>query len=409
MIPSFILFTWLWGLFALGLLGSAGYLLWTWYQRAWVYSGPLDRFVFMPDWGFNLPTTLFVAGLVLLVWALAGSLLVRWLLGGTRPASGGEQPTQTRGGEVHRLRRPDGSALQVEVYGPADGLPLIVTHGWGMNSTEWYYLKRQLTDSFRLLVWDLPGLGLSTAPTNHDYSLENLARDLDAVLDLVGERPALLLGHSIGGMITLTFCRLFPKALGPRVLGLVLVHTTYTNPVRTTQGARLFTALERPLLVPLLHLTIWLSPLVWLLNWLSYLNGTAYLSTKHSGFAGTETWAQLAFATSFQPLASPAVLARGMLGMLAYDATATLRAIPIPTLLVPGDRDTTCKPEASDRMYQAIQSAQLAPLAPAKHMGLLEHNQRFAACVRDFALAVTKADQRNGRDANPRKTQVEVG
>jgi hypothetical protein len=47
----------------------------------------------------------------------------------------------------------------------------------------------------------------------------------------------------------LTFCQLFPAALGTRVAGLVLVHTTYTNPVRTTKLAGLTTALERPVIV----------------------------------------------------------------------------------------------------------------------------------------------------------------
>ena len=75
--------------------------------------------------------------------------------------------------------------------------------------------------------------------------MENLSRHLEAVLGLAGDRPAILLGHSIGGMITLTFCRLFPQALGDRVRGIALVHTTYTNPVRTTNMAGLLTALER--------------------------------------------------------------------------------------------------------------------------------------------------------------------
>jgi pimeloyl-ACP methyl ester carboxylesterase len=262
----------------------------------------------------------------------------------------------------------------------------VLTHGWGANSTEWYYLKQQLTDRFRLIVWDLPGLGLSTRPANNDYSLTNLAHDLDAVLGLAGDKPALLLGHSIGGMIILTFCQLFPAALGKRVAGLVLVHTTYTNPVRTTRLAGLTTALERPVIVPLLHLTIWLSPLVWLMNWLSYLNGTAHLLTKAGGFAGTETWDQVEFISGFQPHAPPTVLARGMFGMLGYDATATLPTINVPTLVVPGDRDASCAPQASERIHQDIPASQLVPLAPAKHMGLIEHNQRFAELVREFAV-----------------------
>jgi pimeloyl-ACP methyl ester carboxylesterase len=386
MIPSFILAIWFWGLLALGALGGGFYLAWEWYQRSWVYQPTLERYMFDPNFGFNVQTALLVAGVGLLLWTFAGGLFVRLFLGHTRNApSPDEPPRQTREGAVQRLPRPDGSELQVECYGPADGPPLILTHGWGMNSTEWYYLKQRLCDHFRLIVWDLPGLGLSTRPANHDYSVEKFARDLEAVLGLAGDRPAILMGHSIGGMITLTFCRLFPEALRTRVAGLVLVHTTYTNPVRTVKGAKLYTALERPVLVPLLYLTIWLAPLVWLMNWLSYLNGTAHLSTKQSGFAGTETWDQIAFATSFQPIASPAVLARGMFGMLAYDATATVRTIAIPTLVVPGDRDPVCLPEASERMHQEMKSAHLTPLAPAKHMGLLEHHAHFVEHIAEFA------------------------
>jgi hypothetical protein len=69
---------------------------------------------------------------------------------------------------------------------------------------------------------------------------------------------------------------------------------------------------------------------------MSYLNGSALLSTKSSGFAGTETWEQLDFVARFQLQASPAVMARGMFGMLRYDATATLKAIKDLHLYWPG-------------------------------------------------------------------------
>ncbi len=205
------------------------------------------------------------------------------------------------------------------------------------------------------------------------------------MIDVADGQPVVLVGHSIGGMTTLTFCRLFPEALGTRVAGLVLVHTTYVNPVRTTTLASLNTALERPVIVPLLHLAIWLSPLVWLMTWLSYMNGSAHMSTKMSGFAGTESWQQVDFASRYGVYISPAVLARGMFGMLSYDATATLKTIRIPTLVVPANQDPVCKPEASERISHDVPAAQLTPLVPAKHMGFMEHNKQFAALVADFA------------------------
>ena len=172
---------------------------------------------------------------------------------------------------------------------------------------------------------------------------------------------------------------------------IALAETTYTNPVRTTKMASLFTALERPVIVPLLHLTIWLSPLVWLSNWMSYLNGSALLSTKSSGFAGTETWQELNLVTRFQLQASPAVLARGMLGMLHYDATAALKAINGPVLVLAGDRDPVCTLEASERMRWDIPGAQMSLLAPAKHMGLMELHTHFAEIVSKFSFFVLPA------------------
>jgi pimeloyl-ACP methyl ester carboxylesterase len=249
---------------------------------------------------------------------------------------------------------------------------------------------------FSLIVWDEQGLGKSTPPTNRDYSLKNLARDLEAVLGLAGDKPAILLGHSIGGMITLTFCGLFASMLRSRIMGIVLTHTTPTNPVRTTSGAAFYTAIEKPVLMPLMYLTIALSPLVWLMNWLSYLNGSAHLSTKHSSFGGTETWEQIDFFTRFQPEAWPAVMARGMLGMMRYDATETLARISVPTLVVAGDQDSVTKPEASERIRSGIPKARLITLAPAKHLGLIEHHTRYAEVVREFAYA---AEAQMGRAA----------
>jgi pimeloyl-ACP methyl ester carboxylesterase len=296
-----------------------------------------------------------------------------------------EDPEADRTGEVHVIRRPDGSELLVECYGPADAPPIVWTHGWGANSTEWFYQKKHLTDRFRLILWDEPGLGKSKKPDNNDYRLENLASDLEAVLAYAGDRPAVLVGHSIGGMITLTFCKAYPEALGNRVAGLVLAHTSYTNPVRTTHLAGLYTAIEKPVLVPLLYLTIALWPLAWLMNWMSYLNGSARRSTHKSSFSGNETRGQLDFVTDFMPRGRPDVLARGMLGMIAYDATATLARINVPTLVVVGDQDTTTKPEAGEFIARNVPGATLATLSPAKHMGLLEHHERFDRLVAGFA------------------------
>jgi pimeloyl-ACP methyl ester carboxylesterase len=406
MIPTSILRVWFFGLFSFILIGAGIYCSHEWYRRSWSYDFARQRSYFDPHLGFNHPTLFLAVAVILLLWVLIGGLIVRALFGlltKAKGSAGGDAPSRhsSEKGVVSRLGRPDGSELHVECYGP-EGAPVIVlTHGWGADRTEWNYLQRDLAGRFRLIVWDLPGLGRSTQPTNHDYRLENLASDLQAVLALAGDQPAILLGHSIGGMITLTFCGLFPQELGTRVGGIALIQTTYTNPVRTTTFAGLLTALERPLIIPLLHLTIWLAPVVWLMNQLSYLNGSSHLSSKGSGFAGTETWEQVEHVTRLGVKAWPAVLARGMLGMLRYDATATLKTMMVPTLVIAGDHDPVCKPEASRRMRYDIAASDLAMLKPAKHMGLLEHHQHFAKHVSQFALVCLSPKPHPLREVKP--------
>src|SRR3984885_10215010 len=240
------------------------------------------RRIFRFDPGWNQPTLELAAALALLTWATLGRLIqngfqmlilrsgenddgtdlptpeskkirrrkARRRKAAHAPLERDIDPADDRTGTVHTIKRPDGSEIRVECYGPSDAPPIVWTHGWGANSTEWFYQKRYLTDRFRLIVWDIPGTGLSKKPENNDFRMENLAADLEAVLALAGNRPAILVGHSIGGMITLTFCKLFPGMLESRIAGIVLAHTTYTNPVRTTQMAALYTAIEKHVIIP---------------------------------------------------------------------------------------------------------------------------------------------------------------
>ena len=258
---------------------------------------------------------------------------------------------------------------------------MVLTHGWGCDSAMWYYAKRHWADRYRLVVWDLPGHGLSSEAKSRDYSTERLAADLRGVVEATGTDPVILVGHSLGGMTVLTFCRLFPQLLGQSVASLVLVHTTPTNPLRTMSMAALYSALQKPLIEPLLHLTIWTWPLVWCMNWLSYWNGSAHRSTSRSSFAGNETRGQLDFAARYTVQTSPAVMGRGGLGMLRYDASQILNQVRIPVRVVGGNSDPVTSPDASRWLATTMPDTSLVMLNPAKHLGFLERNFSFTEAV----------------------------
>lgn len=368
LMPFGLLTVWFMGLLSLGFLGGGVYLVWAWYEK-WLLG---DGFL----WG----------GLALIAFTLLGRPLI--VLPLLRLKRGTDTPDPTsEGTETQRVRRPDGTELHVEFTGPSAGPTILLTHGWGLNNNEWYYAKRVLSRHFRLIVWDLPGLGKSTRPQNGDYELEKMARDLEAVVGLAGDGPVILLGHSIGGMITLTFCRLFPEQLGRRIAGLVLTHTTYTNPVKTAKYNEFFRAVQKPLLEPLLYLMIGLSPLMRLMNWLGYLNGTAHLHSHRAHFMGHETREQLEFLTRFSLYASPSVVARGMLAMFRWDATDVLPTISIPALVIAANGDKATLPEASRRIAEAVPNARIVDLAPAGHAGLIEQHGPWAEAVEAFGVA----------------------
>jgi pimeloyl-ACP methyl ester carboxylesterase len=332
--------------------------------------------------GFDQHTALFAGSALLLLWSFGGSVFNRRLL----LTSDSKGVPKLDAGRPHRLKRPDGTDLYLEVYGPESAPTVVLTHGWGTDRNEWAYLRREWRDKFRLVVWDLPGLGQSTSPSNQDFSLEKMAADLKAVVEFSGSQSVVLMGHSIGGMITLTFCRLFPELLGNSVSRLVIVHSSYTNPLRTMTMRGLMVALQKPLIEPLLSLQIALSPLVRVLNYLSYLNGSIHNSTARDGFGGTESREQLDFVARFSLKASPAVVARGCFGMLRYDATQTLKTIPIPVLVVAGDRDPVTAPDASQRIATDVPAARLHTLEPAKHYGMIEHVAAFAGSAAAFCI-----------------------
>ena len=409
--PALILRTWLRGLLALAIIAGAIYCFRAWYRelpstervvvtRSDGYGAIVERPIPASEriaaWrpAADRATAFLVCALSLTLWATCG----RFVNGRLLRSRGDDEPRAERTGEVRRLRRPDGTELHVELYGPADAQPIVFNHGWGIDSTIWYYAKRELADRYRLILWDLPAAGLSSRPANRDFSLEKMADDFRAVLlECAGDRPATVVCHSIGGMIFMTFARLFPELVTTRVAAVVIAHSTYVNPLRTTSGASIYTLLQKPLIEPLLHLTIWLSPLVWIMNWLSYWNGSAHRSTAKSSFAGTETREQLDFAAAFTVKMSPADQARGCLGMLRYDAS-DVRAGGIPALVVVGDRDPETKPEAGERLRSQL-SGDLETLTPARHFGMFEHHGRFARRVRELCETVAPVAASNLRRA----------
>lgn len=323
-------------------------------------------------------------GLLLLLLPFWGRSLVL-----ARYPASGEEPVPLHG-EIHDLKRSDGTTIHAEVFGPAGAPMLVLTHGWSTDNTEWFYAKRQLAGQFRLIVWDLPGLGETMSPADGDFSLERMATDLHTVLTLADGKPVVIVGHSIGGMINLIFCKMYPQDLNTRVLGLVELDSSYTNPVRTTKNSGLNLALQKPVAEPLLHAMIPLSGLFRAMTWLSYQEGLQSLSNARSAFDGTESRGQLDLVSRYGFESSPAVVARGTLAMFHWDMTPELPRITVPVLMLVGKDDTTTLPTASETMASTIPLGKLLILPIGRHYSLLESNRAVDEAIASFASGILR-------------------
>lgn len=103
--------------------------------------------------------------------------------------------------------------------GGSGGLPIVFIHSSGGNTTHWSAQLEHLRATRRALALDLRGHGLSQPPKDSDYRLISQAEDIDAVVNKAGIQRFVLVGHSMGGSVAITYAGLHPD----RVAGLLIV------------------------------------------------------------------------------------------------------------------------------------------------------------------------------------------
>jgi pimeloyl-ACP methyl ester carboxylesterase len=130
------------------------------------------------------------------------------------PVTGGRLPASVR-------IRAGAVGLHCLVWGAETDPSAVLVHGNGAHAHWWDPLVPALVPGWRLHAPDLRGHGESDWPEPPAYRLSDLGEDLDAVLDALGPRPVVLVGHSMGGRIAVWVAARRPE----RVRALVLLDT----------------------------------------------------------------------------------------------------------------------------------------------------------------------------------------
>lgn len=92
----------------------------------------------------------------------------------------------------------DDVTLHLEIDGDDDAPPVLLLHGITQSTATWGWLVPHLTDRHRVVRLDFRGHGLS-GRTPGAYTFPHYIADATAVCEQVLGRPAVLIGHSLGG------------------------------------------------------------------------------------------------------------------------------------------------------------------------------------------------------------------
>ncbi len=100
------------------------------------------------------------------------------------------------------------------------GETIVLIHGFCENRTCFNKQVLLLKEQYHVVTMDLPGVGdsIETKP----LSIEHCADELFQTLTFHGIRKCIMIGHSMGGYITLSFAKKYPQLLN----GFGLLHST---------------------------------------------------------------------------------------------------------------------------------------------------------------------------------------
>jgi len=241
------------------------------------------------------------------------------------------------------------------------GEPVVLLHGFPFNRSLWREQAAALGARFRVITPDLRGHGESSV-ADGPATMEEMAEDVAALLDELGVGRAVVGGLSMGGYVTLAFCRLFPE----RVRALVLADTRAQADTEEARRAREVAAL-RALREGMGAIADSMLPKMFAPSTLSERPDVV------------ERVRAMILAT--RPEGAAAAL-RGM--ALRRDHTDWLPEITVPALIVVGREDAVTPPADSEAMRAKLGDARLEVVEGAGHVSNVERPAEFNRALEGF-------------------------
>lgn len=260
--------------------------------------------------------------------------------------------------QEHALIEKDLS-LYYNVYG--EGEPVVLIHGFGEDSTIWSGMIAALQENYKLIVPDLRGSGRSTGNMLHT-SMDSLADDISKILDKENIPECVMIGHSMGGYITLAFAETY----GHRLKGVGLFHSTAFADSDEKKQTRKKNA-----------------------EFIKKYGSAKFIEQSIPNLFAEQSKEKhkdlikglIERYSAFSPIS---LVAYTEAMMNRPDRTETLRMFQHPVLLILGEYDTAIPIDQSMKLCQIADFAYIYIATESGHMGMLEEPEFCLKAILDF-------------------------
>ncbi|NRQ32913.1 alpha/beta fold hydrolase [Nonomuraea sp. NN258] len=251
--------------------------------------------------------------------------------------------------------------MQLYTRSAGTGVPVVLLHAFPLSSAMWLAQREGLARSCRVITPDLRGFGGSRLGED-EPSIELMADDVARMLDEEGIDRAVVGGLSMGGYVTMAFCRRHPD----RVLGVILADTKAGPDAPAARENR-----ERIAQAVLAGGSDVLVDEV-----LPALIGPTTKERRAMVFGRVKGLVQSA------PPGAVAWAQRAMAGR--RDSFDTLAALKAPLLIVVGEEDELSPLADAEAMARTVPESRMEIIPKAGHLSAVEQPEAFNAAVTEF-------------------------
>lgn len=252
-----------------------------------------------------------------------------------------------------------------QVTGDAD-ITVFLLHGaYGSKKYFEYEINTLAANGYRVVAWDAPGYGVSPLPED-GLSIERLADTAATLIERVGTRTNIVVGHSMGGIVAPGVAVRLPG----KVQGLV-VSATVGSFNRKSEEDRVNFLEER------------IKPL---------REGKSFRETAMpvilSMFAPGSQGPMVDLVREVAASTNADTFCAAIEAITKYDGLDTLRQVAIPTLLLAGAHDKVGRPDGMEAIKEFIPQAEFVCIPDAGHYAFAEQHEAFNNQLLKFIKSV---------------------